>query len=631
VLPRPALRLALLLVLLVGLLAPAGPARSRERHSRPGSPSLATPQLLDRAVARGRLDRDTADLYLAYAIGAPERLPRAYASPVTWDGTLPLLHLRERLAAMPPGPERRAMRSVIGTAADPGTCSDSLSSLPDSKQSTYFYVEYDSTSIGGGSGLDLNDYTTSLDAAWTAEVVTYGWAAPPVAPVAAPGSKYHVRIEDLSGGLYGFVDIVGTHAGPVGNNPTTAWNDVDAFASCMVVNEDFSGFPSSPQDSLDSTTAHEFNHSIQFGYGALTGPNAPDDVFVEGGATWMEDEVFDDADDNYNYLWPTFTESMGAYEATLPFTQQFPYPYWVVFRGLTERYGSGTAGGAEDVMQAFWEGTSQSAGSNQFPAMNAALAARGTTLSDAFHAFAVAVRLGQTCGGAWVHPYCLEEAAGYAAAAGPVPTQGTIGSPGGELLGTVRDDHAINWVTMPASGPYPVTLYNTSTGGVLRATMACPTASGPKLAPLPALVGPGGSTTLVSFDPAGCGSAPVAVITNDAESSANPVVSTPRSYRLAAAPAEKVVILKARPKKLEAGERTRLKATVSPCAGHEGDVVEFYRGATRIAAKASNASCVASKRVRLRRTSSFKAISPQQDADHGAGTSNKVKVRVLPA
>jgi hypothetical protein len=56
---------------------------------------------------------------------------------------------------------------------------------------------------------------------------------------------------------------------------------------------------------MDATTAHEFNHSIQFGLGALTGANAADDALVEGGATWMEDEVYDNSDDNLPGIWGT--------------------------------------------------------------------------------------------------------------------------------------------------------------------------------------------------------------------------------------------------------------------------------------------------------------------------------------
>ena len=179
------------------------------------------------------------------------------------------------------------------------------------------------------------------------------------------------------------------------------------------MNRDYSGFPSTPQDSFDSTTAHEFNHSIQFGYGGLSGANEPDEVFVEGGATWMEDEVQHAADDNRHYLWPDFHDSMGEYNDS-------PYPYWITFRGLTERYGTGVAGGAEQVMQDFWELTSQNAASNQ-AALASALDAAGTTLADAFHVYAVAVKFNRACGGGYVYPYCFEEGPGYVSVAGPTP------------------------------------------------------------------------------------------------------------------------------------------------------------------------------------------------------------------
>ncbi|MGH9169063.1 MAG: hypothetical protein ACRD02_14670, partial [Acidimicrobiia bacterium] len=278
--------------------------------------------------------------------------------------------------------------------------------------------------------------------------------------------------------------------------------------------------------------------------------------------------------------------------------------------------------------QDFWELTSQSLTSNQFPALNAALGNKGTSLADAFHAGAIAIRLGQPCGGPWVHPHCLEENAGYAAVAGPFPDQGAITSSGGTFEGAVPDDYAINWVTLPTSGPYPVTLSNTSQGGSLRATVACVTGAGPKLAPLPDVVGSGAVTTLTSFDPAGCTGSPVAVITNQAESAPNPAFSAPRSYELTTGLAPKTVKLKAKPRKVDRGDRTRLRARVTPCPGHQGDVVEFFRKKKKIATKKSNSNCVAKVKVKVRKTSTFRAVSPQQDADHLAGTSKKVKVRV---
>ena len=139
---------------------------------------------------------------------------------------------------------------------------------------------------------------------WSTEVTSFGWAAPPRNPAEpATGGRYPVRITRLGTSLYGYVTATRT----IGNNPHTTWADRDAMASCMVLNQNFTTFPGTPKTAMHATTAHEFNHSLQFGYGALSGPTNVKEVWVEGGATWMEDEVFDHSNDNYNYLWPDLT------------------------------------------------------------------------------------------------------------------------------------------------------------------------------------------------------------------------------------------------------------------------------------------------------------------------------------
>src|SRR5918996_1320084 len=726
---------------------------------------LSTPELLNRAVARGRLDRPTADRFLALAFSDHRRLPDRFVSDVPWDGTLPLLKLRERLARMPAGPDQ----SAIAEALAAGSCSGA-SGGPNPVTTPHYFIEYGTIE----AGLTITDYAASLEASWVTEVDGFGWAAPPLPSTTPTPNRYHVVVADLGSGLYGFVSNSGTYAGFLGNNPNTPWNEGDAFRSCMALNQDYSGFPSPPQASLDATTAHEFNHSIQFGYGALTGSNRPDQAFVEGGATWMEDEVFDGANDNYFYLWPIFTQSMGDYPTSpLP----HPYSYWVVFRALD--------------------------------ALDDALTDQGTSLADAYHAAAVALKFNVPCGPALAYPYCLEEGPAYVALRGATPVQGAIGSVGGSFLGSVRDNYALNWVTLPSSGTYDVTLSNTSPAGQLQGTVACSNGSGLAIFRFPALVGSGASTTLLGFDPAavGCPGPPVAIVTNQSQTGPNPPNSTARSFQFSTAtasgathplgvtlggsgsgtvtsnpagiacpsdctesyangtsvtltasevpgssfvgwsdgecpgtapctlsmtmarsvtatfedtahqlsvavggtgsgrvtsspigiacpgdcaesypsgtavvltatpspgstlstwagsctgsattcnlvmsadrsataifdvplgaspsqPEQKAVALRARPKRLERGERTRLRAVVTPCQGHEGDVVQFFRRSKRIATKASNTSCVAKVRVKVTRTVRFQAVSPKQDDDHLAGTSRKVRVRVLPA
>jgi hypothetical protein len=496
-----------LIVVLIGLIAALVPGSSG--FAGAGSETrLATPQLLNQAVSRGELSRSRADLYLVYALGGDTRLPARFRSDSPWDGTLPLLHLRRRIQKMPGGANRSQLRGELEAQAL-ATCGGEVGGV-NSLDTTHFHVEYTEGTVGGG--LTIQDYGTSLETSWTREVNDFGWAAPPIA-----SARYLVVVSNLSPGLYGFVTSTGTPPG--GNNPNTSWSDGDARFSCMALNRDYSGFPSPPQASLDSTTGHEFNHSIQFGYGALSGM-VPADTFVEGGATWMEDEVFDGANDNYNYLWPNFADGMATYNSS-------PYPYWVVFRGLTEPFGTGVGGGGEQVMQAFWELVSQNAANNT-AALNQALQQRGTTLAAAYHAAAIALKFNRACGGAYIYPYCLEEGPNYVAAAGATPVHKQIASVGAGATGRF-EAFALQWIKVPQnSGVYNLTLKKTSTGGILRGTVVCDTGSGFEINPFPQVLSGTGQTTLSAFDSTGCVSA-VAVLTNQSSAAGR---AARASYRL---------------------------------------------------------------------------------------------------
>jgi hypothetical protein len=473
---------------------------------------------LERAVARGELDRSTADLYLAYALTQPDRVPARYQATAPWDGTPWLLELRDRLRSMPRGPERAAVREAMGPA---DTCS--LATGPMSMDTDHFHIHHPAV-----TDPPIANYATSLEAAWSAEVNSFGWAAPPL-----PAGKYLVVVAPL-GPVFGFVSSTGT----VGDNPNTPWNEGDAETSCMVLNSNYSTFPpSTAQQALDATTAHEFNHSIQFGYGALDGgPNEPDYNFVEGMATWMEDEVFDGANDNYNYLWPDFTDDMGQYRDDDPLAN--PYAYWVVWRAMVERYGTGGAGGGEDVVQSFWELTSKNQASN-LDALSQALGARGTTLADAYLDAGIALKFNHPCGGGYAAPHCLEEGPAYVAAAGSTPLHGQIGAIGGSVSGSLLDNYALNWIGLPSSAPFQARLRNGSgNGGKLKAGVACDTGTALRVKGFPAQAGPGETVVLKRFETSGCQSA-AAVVTNVAQTDPNPSTSAGRPYQLTVAPPAK--------------------------------------------------------------------------------------------
>ena len=528
------IRTATIVVLLVvSLILPVQAAPLAQGPS-PGG--MTTPELIQAALERGDIDQDTANLYLAYALGDLDdydKLPPEYHSNVPWDGTPILLHLQQAVNTMDISAQREEIIKALS-----GSCGSQSGAGQTNTDNTSanFHIQYGT--IGGG--LTLANYRTSLDNTWTTEVTNFGWAAPPVSSNPPPGNRYHVLIAPLGGGLYGFVSRNGTHTGwadsdgasgnPAdGDNPDTAWNETTARVTCMVLNNDYSG-SGDAQKVLDAATGHEFHHTLQFGYGAIGTASDPDINFVEGSATWIEDEVNDGSNDNYGFLWPQFAKCMGEY----PSGGIQEYSFWLTFRGLTERYGTTVAGGSEQVMQNYWEEVSKGNGSMLTP-LNASLVVSGTNLADAYHAYAIAAKFMKTCAGGYVYPYCFEEAAGYIGAKGSAPAvQGTIGAVENSYRGGVEDNYALNWVALPTgTTAYTVTLQNTSAGGQLRGTVVCDTGAALNINPLPAVATTGISTTLTNFDPTGCTSV-VAVVTNQSQIADNPTSCTSRSYKLSA-------------------------------------------------------------------------------------------------
>ena len=75
------------------------------------------------------------------------------------------------------------------------------------------------------------------------------------------------------------------------------------------------------------------------------------------------------------------------------------------------------------------------------------------------------------------------------------------------------------------------------------------------------------------------------------------------------------------PKSVPQGKKAKLKASVQPCAGHAGETIDLFRGKKKVASAMASGTCTATFKVRIKRTSKFRAVSP-------AGTSNTLTVRV---
>ncbi len=117
-----------------------------------------------------------------------------------------------------------------------------------------------------------------------------GYRTPPPDNGFGGDDKFDVYFEEME--YYGYAD-------PEGPGPEE-WND---YYSYLVLNSDFIGFPpnNDPEGNVagaaKATIAHEFHHCVQFAYD----PGEPI-WYMELDAVYMEDIVFDQVDDNYNYL-----------------------------------------------------------------------------------------------------------------------------------------------------------------------------------------------------------------------------------------------------------------------------------------------------------------------------------------
>lgn len=162
------------------------------------------------------------------------------------------------------------------------------------------------------------------------------------------------------------------------------FNRFDMSAYCVLDNDyQASQFPKkTPTENLQVTAAHEYFHAVQFAYDWLE-----DIWFMEGTATWVEDEVYDTIDDNRQYLHasplshPTFSLDSAA--------GKHEYGAWIFFRYLSERFPT-ELGELPKVVLNMWrraDADLDGPDRNSTQAVRDALAANGTTFPATFARF----------------------------------------------------------------------------------------------------------------------------------------------------------------------------------------------------------------------------------------------------
>lgn len=144
------------------------------------------------------------------------------------------------------------------------------------------------------------DYIESMASAFTLSEQKYHNELGLTHPVYNDG-YYHIYVSGTAAGdgIYGYV--AASSAFVVGDNPNSPdIVEVDASGSYMVMRNSYEEFRK-PEIALTVTAAHEYLHSIQYGYDWHF-----ETWFAEATASWGEEYVFPGADDNLQYLYFTY-------------------------------------------------------------------------------------------------------------------------------------------------------------------------------------------------------------------------------------------------------------------------------------------------------------------------------------
>ncbi len=206
-----------------------------------------------------------------------------------------------------------------------------------------------------------------METSWTREVDQMGYRAPAADGAAGGDGRFDVYLADVSSqGYYGFC----VPEAPV------AGQKYLAQAYCILDN-DMLGFPMDPVSSLRVTAAHEFFHAIQFNLDA-----AEDKWWMEATATWIEEQVAGDVNDNRQYLPVGQLGKPGVpldtYDGSLAM-----YGNWIFIQRLSQAYGV-------DAIRQIWSRLDAATGApdeSSIKAVSAFLKTKKTRFADFYSTF----------------------------------------------------------------------------------------------------------------------------------------------------------------------------------------------------------------------------------------------------
>ncbi len=247
----------------------------------------------------------------------------------------------------------------------------------------HILVHYDPAELNPIAAFDQNTVLATLQ--YVANTyASSGYRRPKSDKGKGGDSRVDIYLEPLEPGLYGYCIP--------DKKPRPPRFDVPAFC---VLDNDYAGFPAhTPLENLQVTAAHEYYHATQFAYDA-----SDDGWFMEATAAWAEDELFDDVNDNVQYLRRSPITQPGRPIDKFEDGGVFHYGVWNFFRFLTELYPAKT-GAMPGLLLRMWKYADSSKGARKdlysSLAINKALKKNRSSFAEAFTAYSAATRLTHT-------------------------------------------------------------------------------------------------------------------------------------------------------------------------------------------------------------------------------------------
>ena len=264
-------------------------------------------------------------------------------------------------------------------------------------------------------------------------------------------NHYDIYIRNLESNVYGYVAPENfAQSGDFGDNENSSATELNALTSYMALRNNYNGFPGTQEESIKVTAAHEFHHSIQSGYDGFEAQ-----WIMEATAVAMEEQVYDEINDCYQYLPSWFNEPHKA----LDHQSDHWYGSFIYAQYIYEHLGGYL------TLRKIWQKSilnDSYYGDYSHRAISLALSNEGSSFSDVLNKMVVANRIMSSNNNAGVFTY--EEAEAYPILNGPATYTEityTAGTPQA-ITSTNLNRFASQYTRLNSSDPVIASLTNTS-------------------------------------------------------------------------------------------------------------------------------------------------------------------------